>query len=109
MLPIGRTLQKVLQGWLDAGRPFLAASGETALFVNRHGRRLGPWGISYLLRTRSGQAGLKDVTPHALRRTFATHLVEHGADVRHVQELLGHRHVATTRYYVRIECGRAAP
>jgi len=104
LLPIGETLGDVLNDWLQRGRPHLVRrDGETALFVSFLGRRLSAPAVVNLVRERAQQAGIEKLTPHALRRTFATHLVERGADVRHVQMLLGHQNVDTTQAYALVE------
>jgi site-specific recombinase XerD len=99
-VPIGRPAAEAVAGWLRQGRPELtAASPESgALFVNRSGTRLGRRDVARLLDRRSSHP----THPHALRHTYATHLLDGGADLRVVQELLGHRDLATTQVYTHV-------
>jgi integrase/recombinase XerD len=102
-VPVGRYAVKALDAYLVRGRPALAASASRrqspAVFLNARGGRLtrqGAWGILREAALRSGKSG---VSPHTLRHSFATHLLDGGADIRVVQELLGHASVATTQVY----------
>jgi integrase/recombinase XerD len=102
-VPVGRYAVKALDAYLVRGRPALAASASRrqspAVFLNARGGRLtrqGAWGI---LREAAGRSGESGVSPHTLRHSFATHLLDGGADIRVVQELLGHASVATTQVY----------
>jgi integrase/recombinase XerD len=104
IVPVGRYAREALDAYLVRGRPVLAAatrraSASPALFLNARGGRLtrqGAWG---LLSAAAERAGLSGVSPHTLRHSFATHLLDGGADVRVVQELLGHASVTTTQVY----------
>jgi integrase/recombinase XerD len=102
-VPVGRYAVKALDAYLVRGRPALAAKASRkqspAVFLNARGGRLtrqGAWGI---LREAAIRSGKSDVSPHTLRHSFATHLLDGGADIRVVQELLGHASVATTQVY----------
>jgi integrase/recombinase XerD len=102
-VPVGRYAVKALDAYLVRGRPALAAGASRrqspAVFLNARGGRLtrqGAWGILREAGLRSGNSGL---SPHTLRHSFATHLLDGGADIRVVQELLGHASVATTQVY----------
>jgi integrase/recombinase XerD len=102
-VPVGRYAVKALDAYLVRGRPVLAGKAarkqSPAVFLNARGGRLtrqGAWGILREAALRSGKA---DVSPHTLRHSFATHLLDGGADIRVVQELLGHASVTTTQVY----------
>jgi integrase/recombinase XerD len=115
VVPVGRLAGQALERWLaPGGRPVWAegAGGRRrvdaeALFLNARGGRLsrqGAWGV---VRRHGARAGLGDrLTPHVLRHSCATHMLDHGADIRVVQELLGHASVATTQVYTRVSARR---
>jgi integrase/recombinase XerD len=99
LVPYGEVADHALDRWLVGGRPALGPLGP-ALFVNARGGRLSRQGAWKLVRAHAAQVELDDrVSPHTLRHSFATHLLDGGADVRAVQELLGHASVTTTQIY----------
>jgi integrase/recombinase XerD len=100
IVPVGRVAATAVARWVRDGRGALVARGKgtPALFVNQRGGRLGRQGCWKLIKQHARRAGL-ELTPHTLRHSFATHLLDGGADVRTVQELLGHASIATTQVY----------
>lgn len=103
-VPLGRSARQALESYLVRGRPSLAGvrSGP-ALFLNAQGTRLTRQGCWKILGRHARRAGLEaDVSPHVLRHSFATHLLAGGADIRSVQELLGHASLATTQVYTKV-------
>lgn len=107
VVPFGRAAAAALGQWLDRGRPLLVrAQRHEHVFCNARGGPLGRAGWWKILRGHARRAGLATrVHPHALRHSFATHLLEGGADLRVVQELLGHASVTTTAIYTHLDRG----
>lgn len=101
LVPVGSYAAKSLEEYLVRVRPGLVAGSTPALFLNQRGGRLSRQSIWEILSKVGEQCGI-EVSPHTLRHCFATHLIEGGADVRVVQELLGHASVATTQIYTKI-------
>jgi integrase/recombinase XerD len=102
LVPVGRFAQTALEAYLVRTRPLLAVNGKgaPALFLNQRGGRLSRQSAWQIIHDASQAANLPgEISPHTLRHSFATHLLEGGADVRVVQELLGHSSVATTQIY----------
>lgn len=108
IVPLGRYARQALDAYLVRARPQLAAQGRgtSALFLNARGGRLTRQGAWEVLQAAAERAGLSGVSPHMLRHSFATHLLDGGADVRVVQELLGHASVATTQVYTLVTVDR---
>ncbi|EMF0109100.1 site-specific tyrosine recombinase XerD [Enterococcus hirae] len=104
IIPLGDYAIQWMERYLDEARPLLVANpSETHVFVNHHGTGLSRQGIWKNLKQLVREAGInKEVTPHTLRHSFATHLLENGADLRTVQELLGHADISTTQIYTHI-------
>lgn len=111
IIPLGDMAIKWIDIYMEKSRPLLAnrEQNEPYLFLNHHGRGFSRQGIWKNLKRYVDQAGIKkEVTPHTLRHSFATHLLENGADLRVVQELLGHTDISTTQIYTHITKQRMA-
>jgi integrase/recombinase XerD len=108
IVPLGRFARGALDAYMVRARPQIAAHGRgtPALFLNARGGRLTRQGAWEVLQAAAERAGLSGVSPHMLRHSFATHLLDGGADVRVVQELLGHASVTTTQVYTLVTVDR---
>lgn len=106
VVPIGRPALAAVQNYLKQSRPKLARPGITsgeALLLSRTGRPLERVAVWQLVKKNAARAGLKGVHPHKLRHSFATHLLQGGANLRLVQEMLGHADIATTQIYTHVD------
>jgi integrase/recombinase XerD len=104
LIPLGEQAVTRLQAYLTGGRERLMRGGRTVqVFVNGRGEGMTRQGFWKLLRGYAQQAGItKPLSPHILRHSFATHLLEHGADLRSVQQMLGHSDISTTQIYTHV-------
>lgn len=105
IVPIGRYALSAVREYLAGARPhYLGRRQHSGMFLNHHGRKLSRMGFLKILRQCVALAGIaRRVTPHMLRHSFATHLLEGGADLRSVQEMLGHSNIATTQIYTHLD------
>jgi integrase/recombinase XerD len=103
IVPLGEEGAYALKRYLEQGRPNLKKHSVDALFINTRGNQLSRVGVYKIIKKLAKKAGIqKDISPHTLRHSFASHLLENGVDLRFVQELLGHEDVSTTQIYTHI-------
>lgn len=108
LVPMGGACGRAVQRYLSSARDTFTKgnAAEEHLFVTRLGRPFTRMGIFKLLRERAAAAGIDAVSPHVLRHCFATHMLAHGADIRAIQDLLGHASIATTQIYTHVDRAR---
>jgi integrase/recombinase XerD len=107
IVPLGTFAQTALRHYLEQTRPAMVRRQSTAVFVNRRGMRMSRQRIWQLIRRYARAGGIeKPIGPHTLRHSFATHLLSRGADLRTVQELLGHANIVTTQRYTQVDRAR---
>lgn len=102
IIPIGNASRRALVAYLDSARPaFVKDDKETALFTNCSGKAMSRQGFWKVLKGYADEAGIQgDITPHTLRHSFAVHMLQNGADVKSVQEMMGHSDISTTQIYL---------
>lgn len=108
VIPIGNVSRRALEQYIEKSRPVFLEKGETdALFTNCSGRAMSRQGFWKVLKSYAEAAGIeKDITPHTLRHSFAVHMLENGADVKSVQEMLGHSDISTTQVYLNMHVSK---
>lgn len=111
MLPLNDSSMTAMEEYFDIARPQLGRSAgqkTEALFLNHRGKRLTRQGFWLILKGYAAEVGIRDLTPHTLRHSFAAHMISNGADVRAVQALLGHVSLSTTQIYTQLQSDQAA-
>jgi integrase/recombinase XerD len=108
LVPLRESAVEAIDHYLFQARPLLVLREENALFLNHRGNRLTRQGFWLILKSYASKAEIADITPHTLRHTFATHALGRGADLREVQQLLGHVSISTTQVYRRMAQGQTA-
>ena len=103
IVPLPNRSIRSLQNWLGDPRAAVANRGETALFVNHRGNRLTRQGFWLILKSYANQVGIKEITPHTLRHSFAAHAMDRGMDIKELQQRLGHVSSVTTQVYQQLK------
>ena len=108
IIPFGEVAKEALQRYLEEGRPYLVSEeGSEYLFTNCSGKEMSRQGFWKLIKAYGKKAGIEtEITPHMLRHSFAAHLVSNGADLKAVQEMLGHADISTTLIYAQMKQSR---
>ena len=109
LVPVGGAAAEALRRYVDSGRgSFARSSAETHVFLTRLGRPFTRQGVFKVVRERAAAAGIapERISPHVLRHSFASHMLAHGADIRAIQELLGHADIGTTQIYTHVDSAR---
>lgn len=107
IVPLTPIALEAIERWLLGGRPGLATGDSArALFIGEQGKRIDPRIVRSMIHREAARAGVPDLAPHALRHTAATHLLQGGADLRSVQEILGHSSLTTTQRYTHVDADR---
>lgn len=107
VVPLGNKAKAAIEAYLEKGRPHLVKrTTRSHLFLSVRGGKLTTVRCWQIIKTRAGNAGIKGVYPHLLRHSFATHLLSNGADLRIIQEMLGHADISTTQIYTHVEQSR---
>ena len=103
LVPIGEMAMEALEAYME-DRPSPAAKADDLVFLNRYGKSISRVSLFKIVKKYTLAAGImKEISPHTFRHSFATHLIEHGADLRVVQEMLGHENIATTEIYTHVD------
>lgn len=107
IIPIGKMAKNAVSDYMGEARANLVKSDTNALFVNYYGKRLTRQGFWKIIKRYTKMAGINEpITPHTLRHSFATHLIQNGADLKAVQEMLGHSDISTTQMYIELSRSR---
>ena len=103
IIPLGRCATTALKNYLTLARPIMANEETQVLFVNCNGDVMSRQGFWKIVKEYAKKAGIKkDINPHTLRHSFATHLIENGADLFSIQEMLGHKDISSTQVYAKM-------
>ncbi len=106
LVPIGEMAMEALEAYME-DRPAPAAKADDLMFLNRFGKPISRVSLFKIVKKYTLAAGItKEISPHTFRHSFATHLIEHGADLRGVQEMLGHENIATTEIYTHVDSSK---